>query len=47
MTQMCIRDSLNVDQVLERVVSDIPAPTGDPDAPFKALIFDRIYDRYV
>ncbi len=40
------KTGLNVDQVLERVVSDIPAPTGDPDAPFKALIFDSIYDSY-
>ncbi len=36
----------NIDEVLERVISDIPAPKGDVDAPLKALIFDSYYDSY-
>jgi GTP-binding protein LepA len=35
-----------VDQVLERIVSDVPSPTGKQDAPTRALIFDSYYDDY-
>ena len=37
---------IGVKDVLECVVRDIPGPTGDPDKPLKALIFDSIYDSY-
>ena len=40
------KTGLNVDEVLERIVTDIPAPTGDEKAPLQALIFDSIYDNY-
>ncbi len=37
---------LNVEAVLRAVVEKIPAPSGDPDAPLRALIFDSQYDAY-
>ena len=40
------KTGLNVEEVLERIVSDIPAPKGDENAPTKALIFDSYYDNY-
>ena len=38
---------LNIDQVIRAVVSDIPAPKGDENAPLKCLIFDSYYDSYL
>ncbi len=48
MNAPCIsaKSGLNVDQVLERIVTDIPAPNGDENKPTKCLIFDSYYDNY-
>ena len=40
------KTGLGVPDLLERIVRDIPAPIGDPDAPARALIFDSVYDTY-
>lgn len=40
------RSGLNVDAVLEQIVSHIPAPSGNEDAPLQALVFDSFYDPY-
>ena len=40
------KTGLNVEEVLERIVTDIPAPQGDSDSELQALIFDSYYDNY-
>ncbi len=40
------KTGLNVEEVLERIVTDIPAPSGDENKPLKCLIFDSFYDNY-
>lgn len=40
------KEGIGIDDLLERIVTDIPAPNGDPTGPVQALIFDSYYDSY-
>lgn len=40
------KEGINIGEVMERIVTEIPAPKGNPDVPLKALIFDSYYDAY-
>lgn len=44
--EISAKSGLNVDEVLEQIVTKLPAPTGNPNQPLQALVFDSLYDPY-
>ncbi|WDF31898.1 translation elongation factor 4 [Arthrobacter agilis] len=40
------KTGVGVEALMDKIVRDLPAPTGDPDAPARAMIFDSVYDTY-
>src|SRR6185503_7187236 len=45
-SRISAKTGLGVPDLLERVIADVPPPSGDPDGPFRALIFDSKFDQY-